>query len=379
MAYTSSYWETESFLSCDIIIIGSGIVGLSTACSLLEKRPELKITVLERGLLPSGASTRNAGFACFGSVTEILSDLKSMSENEVVSLVKKRYDGLQLLRQRLGHKDIDFQLKGGHELLLNKDAVSDRQIEHVNKLLHEVFNENAFSRQDDLIEKSGIKNNNHGMIFTPLEGQIHTGKMMDALLKKAAKLGARIITGCFVESVEESSDKIKILVKDTVNNATLEFKSDQLAVCTNGFSRQFFPDEDIFPARGQVLVTNVIPGLKLNGTYHADEGYIYFRDLYGRVLLGGARNLDIAGETSSEFSDNEKITVYLRKFLAETILSGTDFTIEHQWSGIMGVGNTKTPIIERVSPKIVAGIRMGGMGVALGTKTGEMVSEILIQ
>ncbi|MGZ5243758.1 MAG: hypothetical protein ACXWW0_07675 [Bacteroidia bacterium] len=32
-----SFWERESFLHYDIIIIGSGIVGLSTAISLKEK------------------------------------------------------------------------------------------------------------------------------------------------------------------------------------------------------------------------------------------------------------------------------------------------------------------------------------------------------
>ena len=42
-------------------------------------------------MLPQGASTKNAGFACFGSLSEILDDLQSHSKEEVLQLVKKTY------------------------------------------------------------------------------------------------------------------------------------------------------------------------------------------------------------------------------------------------------------------------------------------------
>src|SRR4051812_30299749 len=92
-----SFWETESFLNYDIIIIGSGIIGLSTAISIKEKSPGKSVLVLERGLFPSGASTRNAGFASFGSLTEILSDLKHTSPETILALTEKRWRGLARL------------------------------------------------------------------------------------------------------------------------------------------------------------------------------------------------------------------------------------------------------------------------------------------
>src|SRR5277367_3561877 len=58
-----SIWEKESFFApADIVIAGSGLVGLWSAYYLKKKAPRLSITVVERGLIPSGASTRNAGF-----------------------------------------------------------------------------------------------------------------------------------------------------------------------------------------------------------------------------------------------------------------------------------------------------------------------------
>ena len=73
-----SYWELKSWLTnVDYTIVGSGIVGLNTALNLKKRFPKANILVLERGVLPQGASTKNAGFACFGSLSEILDDLKS--------------------------------------------------------------------------------------------------------------------------------------------------------------------------------------------------------------------------------------------------------------------------------------------------------------
>ena len=72
-----SYWENKTWLSnIDFVVVGSGIVGLNCALELRTKHPKSKIVVLEKGLIPYGASSRNAGFACFGSLSEIIDDLK---------------------------------------------------------------------------------------------------------------------------------------------------------------------------------------------------------------------------------------------------------------------------------------------------------------
>ena len=71
-----SYWELkEWFSNIDFTIVGSGIVGLNCAISLKREHPKAKILVLEKGTLPQGASTKNAGFACFGSLSELIDDL----------------------------------------------------------------------------------------------------------------------------------------------------------------------------------------------------------------------------------------------------------------------------------------------------------------
>ena len=76
-----SYWELkEWFTNIDFTIVGSGIVGLNCALQLKKQHPHSKILILEKGILPQGASTKNAGFACFGSLSELIDDLKSRNK-----------------------------------------------------------------------------------------------------------------------------------------------------------------------------------------------------------------------------------------------------------------------------------------------------------
>jgi glycine/D-amino acid oxidase-like deaminating enzyme len=76
-----SFWEQKELIHYDYIVVGSGITGLSTACVIKERKPNAHILVLERGLLPTGASTKNAGFACIGSLSEKVYDLALMGED----------------------------------------------------------------------------------------------------------------------------------------------------------------------------------------------------------------------------------------------------------------------------------------------------------
>ena len=155
-----SYWEIKSWLSnVGFVIVGSGIVGLNCAINLKNKYPKENILVLEKGTLPQGASTKNAGFACFGSLSEILEDLKSHSEEEVLKLVNKRVLGLQLLRKTLGDNSLNYHQYGGFELFTKNDdslvenCLSKRS--EVNQLLHPLFNQDVF----ELIDNSfGFKN-----------------------------------------------------------------------------------------------------------------------------------------------------------------------------------------------------------------------------
>ncbi len=367
-----SYWETKTWFSnIDFCIVGSGITGLNCALNLRERFPKSKILVLERGVLPNGASTKNAGFACFGSVSEILDDLNSHSEAEVSQLIQKRLEGLNLLRNHLGDENIGYEEYGGYELFTREDDALFEEcksaIPKLNKMLKPIFGDSVFSTQKDSF---GFKNIQQGLIFNQFEGQLNTGQMMEALLHKVQKSGIKILNNISVEEFIENKNSVKI------KTDKLEFSANKLLIATNGFSEKLGIPE-VKPARAQILITKPIKDLEIKGTFHLDKGYYYFRNIDNRILFGGGRNLDSKTEETTKIAQTELIQQKLEELLGTTILPETSFEIDQRWSGIMGVGKQKTPIVKQISENVYCGVRLGGMGVAIGSLVGKDLAKLI--
>ncbi len=365
-----SYWEYKTWLSnVDFTVVGSGIVGLNCALALREKYPHARILILEKGILPQGASTKNAGFACYGSVSEIVSDLRSHTDQEVFELVKMRWEGIALLRGMLGDEALGYQQHGGNEIFAKSNTEQyenclKRRAE-VNKLLHPIFGQSVFEEQKNVFAFSNIKKH---YITNRLEGQIDTGRMMRALLEKASRMGIVILNSVSLKKYEALSDEVDL------HTDQFDFKTNKLFIATNGFAPQILK-EDIRPARAQVLITKPLPDLHIKGTFHMEEGFYYFRNIDNRILIGGGRNLDFEGETTSEFGLTDIIQNKLESLLKDVILPGGNVVIERRWSGIMGVGPQKRPILKRLNDHVFCGIRLGGMGIAIGSFVGKSLAE----
>jgi gamma-glutamylputrescine oxidase len=372
-----SVWEKESFFApADIVIAGSGLVGLWSAYYLKRSAPSLSITILERGIIPTGASTRNAGFACFGSLTELIADSSKLGEDKMLELVEMRCKGIRRIEKTFGHKKIGYEEYGGYELIDDHTGMDINElrshIDWLNRRLKKIARQQkTFRLQNEKIRKFGFAGIQH-LVENRAEAQLHSGKLCQALLQLVQTMGVTVLNNIEITGFEKTNGR---LVLHT--NHRFPVTASQLLVCTNAFARQLLPQLDVQPARGQVLVTSVIEGLPFKGTFHFQEGFYYFRDLGGRVLLGGARNIAIEAEGTAEMRITDTIQEELERFLRDVILPGRHYTIEHRWSGIMGMGAEKMPIIRSVNDQVFCAVRMSGMGVALAPVIGEKIAELM--
>ncbi|MBK8514784.1 MAG: FAD-binding oxidoreductase [Saprospiraceae bacterium] len=366
-----SFWEKKYIESkADITILGSGIVGLSTAISIKEKQPWLTVKILERGSLPYGASTKNAGFSCFGSVSELMDDIASMGEASCTEIVKMRWLGLSKLKSRVGEAALEYKHCGGIELFRHSDSIlmnaCFEKIDYCNKLIYNILNINDcyHVKKNQLL--SGFADST---IYNQYEGTINPMSMMNNLIQKAILMGVDIINGINIIHIDQQN---KILTGD----CHIKIEYEKLIVCTNGFTSSLIPSLPVVPARNQVLITKVLPDNPLDSACHLDKGYVYFRNYEGRILLGGGRNIDHQAELTDQFGNTPVISDYLKTIL-ETIYPGGSNKIDYWWSGILGVGPSKYPICEWVNPDILVGVRMGGMGIAIGSYMGDKLASEL--
>ena len=374
-----SFWEKETFYAHrDIIIIGSGLVGLWSAYYMKKNVPHANILIVDRGNIPTGASTRNAGFACIGSATELLAHARAAGEQKMLEMVAMRYEGLSRIQKVFGKKEIEYERYGGYELITDKQYGKLKQLKNdlgwLNITLRKAIkNEKTFRVADKKIKDFGFKQTSH-LIESKTEAQLHSGKLLQALLKKVQGMGVQVFTQTEIKSFQKTGGKIILQTNLPVNLST-----DQLLICTNGFASQLLPEIDVIPVRGQVLVTSPIKKLAFRGAFHFDEGFYYFRNLSGnRVLLGGARNTALEAENSNEFTVTNTIQTELERFLSTVVLPKQKYSIEHRWSGIMGMGSGKFPIIKRIEKNIYCAVRMSGMGVALSPVVGDIVARQML-
>jgi glycine/D-amino acid oxidase-like deaminating enzyme len=375
-----SIWEKESFYAPqDVVIVGSGFVGLWSALQLKKRNPKLKITIVDRGFIPTGASTRNAGFACFGSLSEVVYDAKTMGTDKMLQLVEMRFKGLERIQKYFHDDVIDFELCGGYELYDYAGKVSSRELKENIKYINALFKpitgkKKTYKLVDGDIAAFGFGNTKH-LVKNNMEGYLHSGKLVQALLNKVQGMGVQVFTQTEIKSFEGSENHIELQTSQGV-----KFLTRQLLICTNAFAKELLPEEDIVPARGQILLTSPIKNLSWKGTFHSDEGYYYFRNLGRKVLLGGARNKAFEEEHTTNMTTSDLIQSHLQNYLDEVVLPNFkgQYTIENRWAGIMAMGSEKTPIIKEVKPHIFCCIRMSGMGVALAPVVSQQAAKMML-
>jgi len=374
-----SFWERDSFLEgYDLGVIGAGIVGLAAASRYKELFPEARVAVLERSWLSDGATSKNAGFACFGSISELEDDLNNASFQQVHDLSVKRYNGLQRLLDLYGSSAIGYDACGGYELFFEGEEELFSTCQAALSKWNEAFEASlGFAPyRIELCESFQGMTNLLGVITNAYEGSLDTGKLNQCIRQRALQLGVHIYNGVeVVELVSQTSASPNKRVEVQTKQGNWHF--EQVWVCTNAFGKELIEELPITPKRNQVIITEELEDCPLHGTFHQLEGYIYFRNVERRVLLGGMRHLFPTTEATTERATNDELITALSNYMSTRILGHSNWKIADQWSGILGMGEVKAPIIKQVRDGIYVAVRLGGMGVALGTLVGEELVELV--
>ncbi len=372
-----SHWEHHRTMELqDVLILGAGFVGLWTAYHWLKFHPGSRICLvdpLHAG--QAGASTRNAGFACFGSPTELLDDLKHEPPESIVARLRSRYEGLKLWRSTFQPEELDWEEAAGHEVFTPGQYAG--YLEAVK----------AIDRLNTLTEQAGIPGPvyqvapglspqlPHAMAIRH-EAGLHPGKAYARLTQAVLKGGGQIHRGI---SLPPKATWSRLENVWNIPSYAGTWRAQRVVIASNAWAKSTVPDLDIIPGRGQVLLTQPVEHLPFRGTYHADSGYIYFRNVGNRLLLGGARNQFRLEEETQEGRISQPVQNYLENYLREILLPGYEVEIAERWAGTMAFSNdgTKQAYAEDLGDQTYVAARMAGMGLALSPEIGARVAAMM--
>jgi gamma-glutamylputrescine oxidase len=356
-----SWWELRGwFGDLDALVVGGGLVGMTAAMHMKAQRPEARIAIIDRQPLGGGGSTRNAGFACFGSPSELAEDVQTLGEARTAQLVAMRWRGLQELRQAWGDEALGYKESGSVELFTHADHLKhvEAWLPRLNAMLAPVLGEPPFH----LVASGslpGIRKDT-GMVASPLEGLLDTAQTIQTMRRALMERDIPFLPGLPMTSLETGGRGWRIGTPAGV------VESRQVLLATNALAAQWL-DLDVHPVDNHVLVSAPLPDLTLTHTVHHDRGYVYARRVEDRLLIGGGRQwgLDAQGVV-------EALTAW-----AQTHLHA-QFTPAHHWVGTLGVGQERWPIVNTPARGLHVGVRMGGMGVAIGGLVGRQLAELAL-
>ncbi len=373
MAHMLSWWEKSVLLRpFDFVVLGAGLIGKQIAIKIKLRYPSARVALIDRSPLSYGASTRNAGFACFGSISEILDDLNRSSSDDVMNLLHKRYRGIIKLREEFGEENIGFRPTGSYEIFTEK-ASAELALEGCEKINSMIENVTGLKQTFGLRESKTLGMNiEEKCLFNSHEGMLNSGMLNETISDKAHRLGIIPLYGLNITGIQKSTNAYSLYSDDG-----LGIECHQLIIANNAFAKPFLPELDIEPARGQIIITKPLGNLPFDGIFHSDKGYIYFRSLGDRILIGGGRNLFYEEENTFDMSGSAKVRQHLENYLRNVVLPGRSIETDMHWSGIMAMGAEKLPLIRRVDDNLIICVRMSGMGVALGPVLSDELMEMI--
>ena len=180
----------------DIIIIGGGVAGLALAAELTARKAG-KVSVLEKGYIGGGNSTRNVGRVRAPQLTEKLT--------KIALKCQKKYDALG---EELGF-NILFRRGGYAWLLYDNDEVS--HMRKICEMHHRLGVKSELLGPDEALGHLPVLNSGEplkGALFHAKDGIAHHDAVVMAYHQKARLQGASIYQDCEVKKINLKEGRI---------------------------------------------------------------------------------------------------------------------------------------------------------------------------
>jgi gamma-glutamylputrescine oxidase len=366
---STSFWldRSPSFKpqTYDVVIIGAGITGLSTAYWLQKEDPTLKVAILEKSRLAFGASGRNAGFITCGSVEHFSRMINKHGLKQATEIWKFSETNLRLLEEEIiqgSGEQIQFEKKGAFSLAAQDNEFAE--LKKTSEIMGQLGIPTEILEGGDVEKRLGAVNFVGGIKYLD-DASTNPVKLIETI---RSKVKADLFEGVEARGFSSTDAGSKLVQTDRG-----DFECSMVVLALNGYSSQLHPyfADKIFPTRGQCLMMEKVPRF-MEGPCYANFYLDYFRQIpTGELLIGGFRQLEKATEVGTSDHITDVIQDSLHSFVKTYLPKLQTAQVTHRWGGVMGFSKDGEPMVGAIpdDPMIffAGGYTGHGIGLAFNT------------
>ena len=397
----------------EIVVIGGGIIGLSSAYSLQEAGH--KVTVIDQTDMSSNCSYGNAGYICPSHFTPLATPgivkqgLKWMLNPESPFYVKPRLSlslikwGLTFMKmatpenvekaaiplrdfaflsekqykhwETLPQFKFAYEHKGLLEIFQTQKAADHAM--HLVERAHELglADTKLLNQQELFAMEPNHKMNAMGGIYFACDGHVYPNKVMQQLLADLKNKGVRFVTNEAVTNFEKSNGKITAVL-----TATNKYKADSVVMASGSWSRELAEKLDInielMPGRGYSITLEDTP-YRTNYPAIFIEGRVAITPMDGnKMRFGGTMELTTTTEPP-KMNRVMGILKAVKRYYPEFDIPVP--TIDKVWYGFRPCSADGLPYLGRTKKwsNLIMATGHSMVGMSLGAGTGQLVAEII--
>jgi gamma-glutamylputrescine oxidase len=362
----------------DVVIIGGGFTGLSTAYHLIRRYPNRRVVLLEGRRVGNGASGRNGGMALnWINGVEARDPVRA---RRVWDATLSGLDGIEaMIREH--QLPVRFRRDGCLEAYTEaKRAEAAHQ--KAEKLASWGIPVRYLSGAElhGRVRAEGVV----GAVLDPTAGRLHGVDLVRAMRDLVVRLGVAVYEDSPVVRVEQGAEHV-------VSTASGSVRAPWLVLGTNAYTHQLgFFRYGHFPLHSHVISTEPLPaerwrelGWGDTAGFSDDLDRIAYASMSedGRLLFGGGGNRAydyLCGSATSWRGDASARFAFVRSILDRYFPGARDVRVGHQWTGTLCVTMSRVCSMGVTGRhgNVLYALGYSGHGVVLGNLAGRVLCDL---
>ncbi|MGX5791638.1 NAD(P)/FAD-dependent oxidoreductase [Staphylococcus equorum] len=317
----------------DVIIIGSGVMGMSIAREL--SKSDIKIAVIDHDIPGKHASFKAGGM--LGAQNEFTED------SDLFHIAREAQEMFEPLRDSLlDEVGLDIEYLDSGLIKLASSIDDNASVEKQYKFLHQ------YNKDVELLPTKSLKQRTNGNVisdnlsamYIPNDNQINANKYTKALLKSLEKRGIHRIYNTKVSDITSLNPGYRVVTDIDVLTA------EKVVVAGGAWSgnllNRYMPNSSVTGVKGEVLLVEH-PNLSLETTLFSTNGCYVVPKRKNRYLIGATSYFDDYSVGVSQLGKKwllQQATTHIPKL--------RDGKLINQWSGIRPYTSGEKPIMDEI-------------------------------